>query len=40
MLECGARLDVPLPVEVLKTARAVTEKAAHPELFAAEEDGE
>ena len=33
MLEHGARLEVPLPVEVLKTARTVTEKVAHPELF-------
>ena len=37
MLEHGARLDIPLPVEVLKTARAVTEKTAHPELFDAGE---
>ena len=33
MLEHGARLDMPLSLEVLKSARTVTEKAAHPQLF-------
>lgn len=39
MIEHGARLDIPLPVEVLKTARTVTETIAHPELsFEADTD--
>ena len=38
MLERGARLDMPLGVEVLKTARTVTEKVAHPELFTDEDE--
>ncbi len=33
MIELGARLDIPLPLEVLKTARTLTEKVPHPELF-------
>ena len=37
MLEGGARLDMPLSVEVLKTAKAAAEKDAHPELFGEEE---
>jgi len=37
MLEGGARLDIPLPVEVLKTARTITEKVPHTELFGDDE---
>ena len=33
MLEQGVRMDMPLTQEVLKTARTVTERVAHPELF-------
>lgn len=37
MLEGGASLDIPLPVEVLKTARTITEKVPHTELFGDDE---
>ena len=33
MLEEGIRMDMPLTQEVLKSARTVTERIAHPELF-------
>ncbi len=33
MLQAGSRLDIPMSLEVLKSARTVTETAAHPQLF-------
>ncbi len=36
MLEAGSRLDIPMSLEVLKSARTVTETLAHPQLFDAD----
>ena len=36
MLQVGSRLDIPMSLEVLKSARTVTETLAHPQLFDAD----